>query len=118
MSDYIPSREDQFFNWQGNLLNVLTNAPPAWNLPPQAITDLTELQTPYMEAYGLANSGKKATRTIQQVKEKQDMQSLYEKSIRQFVKQFLAFNPAISNSDRSQLGLPELKPGRTPSPTP
>jgi hypothetical protein len=118
MSDYLPRREDQFFNWQNNLLTVLASAPAGWNVPTEAVTNLTDYQAPYVDAYGVANSGKRTTRTTQQVKEKQDTQKLYEKSIRQFVRQFLAFNPGVTNSERSQLGLPDLKPGRTPSPTP
>jgi hypothetical protein len=56
--------------------------------------------------------------TTDQVKDKQDAQKLYEKGIRQFVKRFIANNPAVTNGNRSQLGLPEIKPGRTPSTIP
>jgi hypothetical protein len=118
MKDYLPQREDQFFTWQDNFANTISNAPAAWALPPEQVTALLDLQNPYANAYGLANSGKKATRTTQQVKDKQDTQKLYEKGIRVFVKRFIANNPAVTNGERSLLGLPELKPNRTPSPTP
>ena len=108
MKDYLPQREDQFFNWQDNFANAINDAPEGWALPPAEVTALLGLQTPYVNAYELANTGRKATRTTQQVKDKQDTQELYEKGIRVFVKRFIAYNPAVTNGERSQLGLPEL----------
>src|SRR3954454_17891929 len=118
MSDYVPRREDQFFNWQENFANGVNDAPTTWGLPPDEVTALLGLQSPYVNAYALANAGRKSTRTTQQVKNNQDARELYEKVIRVFAKRFIANNPGVTNGVRSQLGLPEIKPGRTPRPTP
>lgn len=116
--DYIPDGEEIFYNWQENLSTTVAANAVAWNIPTTKITELGTFKSPYKAAYDAANSGKKNIRTTQQVLLKQTTQKAYEKYLRRFIKEFLAYNSAVTDEDRSGLQITVKDTVRTASTTP
>ena len=72
------------------------------------------LQTEFQNKYYVAENP--ATRTSAAVLAKNEARTAYEKALRQIIKAYITYNPAVSDEDRKLMALPIHKPGRTPSP--
>ncbi len=103
--DYMPQTEEKFFGWQKNFTEQVTKNLAAWNIPPAAAEALSTAKAAYDPAYEVANLANKAIRTPQQTKRKNVATDDYRKAIRKFVKQWLAFNDAVSDDQRLALGI-------------
>ena len=103
--DFIPASEEQFFDWQNNFAIKTAAGAATWAIPTATLTALQTLQSDYLKKYDVANKGKKASRTQKQVKEKDEAILVYQAAIRQLVKEHLAFNIAITDADRLELGI-------------
>ncbi len=103
--DYMPQTEEKFFGWQENFTEQVTKNLAAWNIPPAAAEALSTAKAAYDPAYEVANLGNKAIRTPQQTRRKKVATADYRKAIRRFVKQWLAFNDAVSEDERLALGI-------------
>jgi hypothetical protein len=113
---FIPASDAAFHSWQGNLMSKVPAQATAWNIPAEAVAALQSLRTQWEAAYAAA--GDPATRTSLAVKAKQDARKAYEAALRGFVKAYLTYNPALSDTDRENLELPVHKTTRTPIPPP
>jgi hypothetical protein len=111
--DYIPRPDKSFLQW---ILNFLKNLFPwltRFSIPTDKYQELVELSNDFSEKFELAENP--ATRTKKAVKDKDDARKPFEKAVRRFIQQYLTHNPAVTNGDREDLGLPIYKEGRTPS---
>ncbi|MBI4833331.1 MAG: hypothetical protein HY811_00725 [Planctomycetes bacterium] len=101
-TNYLPQKDDDFFNFQGNLVNeVVTNT--AWGIMPAAVTALVARRASYEPLY--TKSQNKGNRTQADVLAHRQMRELYEKEIRAFVKTWLMFNPMVMDQDRRRMRL-------------
>jgi len=102
-TNYIPQRDDDLFNFQGNLVNeVVTNA-VAWGIPAPAVAALVARRAAYEPLY--FKSQDKGNRTQADVLAHRQIRELYEKEIRVFGKAYLLFNPLVSDEDRRRMRL-------------
>ena len=118
MADFLPGDEAGFWDWQDNFIGGVTPNILAWGITAPQLAVLTGLQSPYLTAYAAANKGKKTVRTTAQNNTKKTTTKSYKSGIRAFVKQFIAFNSAITDDQRKTLGVTVRDKVRTPSTTP
>jgi hypothetical protein len=115
-TDYIPRKDKDFLAWFINLLKNLFPSLARFGVPPDVYQELAAKRDTFSNKLALADDP--ATRTKGVVKEKNDVRKDLKHTVRQFVKQYLANNPAVTNKDRDDMGLPIYKSGRTPAPVP
>jgi len=101
--DYIPRRDDDFFNLQGNLINKVVANKTTWGIPDAPVNLLVNRRTEYEPLYH--KSQNKNSRTTIDVLKHRDMRKNYEKEIRVFVKSYLMFNPLVTDGKRVAMGL-------------
>ena len=85
--DYMPLKDDDFFNFQGNLINHVVINKMAWGIPNAAVTILTDLRALYEPLYHKAQN--KTTRNQGDVLAHRQSRKAYEKEIRIFSKSYL-----------------------------
>jgi hypothetical protein len=112
----IPAADALFFTWQGIMIGYATSYYSVWGVPAQTWADVTAQQAVFEEKYAAAENP--ATRTSAAVLAKNEARSNYEKALRLMIKAYITYNPAVTDEDRKQMGLPIHKSGRTPSPVP
>jgi hypothetical protein len=100
---YIPLRDDDFFNWQGNFVNLVVANATAWGIPPAEVTALTDRQTEFEPLYTTAQN--KTTRNRADVLAFRQSRKIYEKEIRALAKSYLMFNHLVTDEDRMDMGL-------------
>jgi hypothetical protein len=100
---YIPLRDDDFFNWQGNFVNLVVTNAVDWNIPPDEVTALTTRRAEFEPLYTTAQN--KTTRNRADVLAFRQSRQTYEKEIRAFVKAYLLYSPSVSDEERRQLAL-------------
>jgi hypothetical protein len=110
MVDYIPIKDETFLDWAKNLYTFALNQYSEWNIPsPQVSLEL--LLAAYESALQTAlnpNRGKV------DVLAKNEAKEALKKEIRIYVKAYLINNPAVSDPDRENMGLPIHKTTHTP----
>jgi len=97
---YIPTTDDDFFNFQGNLVNLVVVNAVAWGVPPAEVTALTTRRAAYEPLYHTAQN--KTTRNRTDVLAHRQMRDRYEKEIRTFVRKYGDF---LSDTAKRDLGL-------------
>jgi hypothetical protein len=112
--DLIPKPDAAFETWQGNLMVGVAPKAPAWNISLDAVAALQTLKARWTAAYAAFENP--ATRNSIIVQEKRNARDAYEAELRKFIKSYLAYNPAVTDNDRKELGLPVHKHSRTPAP--
>jgi hypothetical protein len=100
---YIPVRDDDFFNFQGNLVNLVVANAVTWGIPPVEVADLSARRASYEPLYTASQN--KTTRTRADVLAHRQARKLYEKEIRDFAKAYLMFNPLVTDEDRMDMAL-------------
>lgn len=102
--DYIPSADVDFFNWEVNLINLVNTNAVAWAIPTGVGTSfvaLTTEQGTYTPLYNKITN--KNNRTKSDVTAHRQARIHFEKTLRQFVGEFLAKNSKVTNAQREQL---------------
>ncbi|GHU57074.1 hypothetical protein FACS189442_5990 [Spirochaetia bacterium] len=115
MPDYIPRSDEQFLMWAKNLVTYASPKLAAFNIPSGALAPIQTELTAYETAFTAAsdpNRGKVDVLT------KDKTRDALKTSLRAFVKAYLAYNPAVSDADKENIGLPLHDGTRTPSPAP
>jgi hypothetical protein len=112
--DYLPSRDIIFKLWIINFLGNLFPSLARYGFPVATFDSLQELSNKFIERLELSDTP--TTRTKGAVLAKNDARKELTKAVRQAVRQWLANNPAVTNADRENLGLPVYKIGRKPTP--
>jgi len=101
--DYIPLRDDDFFNFQGNLVNKVVANKVVWGIPDPAVNILTGHRSVFEPLYTTAQN--KTIRNRSDVLAHRSERKSYEKQIRIFVKSYLMFNPLVTDEKRMEMGL-------------
>ncbi len=102
-TDWIPTRDDDFFNFQGNLVNLVVANKVAWGIADPAVTVLTDLRASFEPLY--TTSQNKTTRSSSDVLAFRQSRKLYETEIRAFAKAYLMFNPLVTDKQRKDMAL-------------
>ncbi len=100
---YVPKQDDNFFNFQGNLVNFVVANAVAWGIPAGDVTALTARRASYEPLYTAAQN--KTTRSRDDVLAHRQMRKLYEKEIRTLARAYLMNNPLVADTDRVNMGL-------------
>jgi hypothetical protein len=114
-ADYIPTNDGIFLTWVKTLFAYVAEHAALWGLLPDSWAHITPLITDYETAYNKAqdpNRGKADTAL------KNSTRNVLKKNVRQFVKGFLEYNPAVTDDDRERMGLPVHDTKPTPVPAP
>lgn len=107
---YIPRKDDDFFNFQGNLVDKVVAHKAAWGIPDTAVAPLVARLVEYEPLYHKAQN--KTTRNRSDVLAHRQTRTTYEKEIRTLARQYLFNSPLVSDTERVNLGLTvrDLKP--------
>jgi hypothetical protein len=102
-------RDDDFYTFQGNLVNIVVTNAPGWGIPAPNVAALVARRAAYEPLYVKAQN--KDTRTPTDVLAHRQIRKVYEKEISVFVKAYL-FNPLVTDLDRKTMGIPprDLEP--------
>jgi hypothetical protein len=100
---YIPVKDDDFFNFQGNLVNIVVTNAAGWGIPAPAVAALVARRAEFEPLYTTAQN--KTTRRRADVVAFRQSRKLYEKEIRNFVKAWLINNPLVTDEQRSEMAL-------------
>jgi len=114
--DFIPNSDPEFDEWQGNLITLVEPNVETWGIAAADLTSLKTRQTTWVTAHTKASN--KQNRSAADVRAKNDARKLYEKDLRKFVSQWLAYNNKVTDTDRERMGLTVKSETRTPVPVP
>jgi hypothetical protein len=109
----IARKDDDFFNFQGTLVNSVVTNQVAWDIPAAQVTALTTRRAAYEPLY--TKSQEKDNRTRGDVLRHRQMRQTYEKEIRAFAKAYLLYNPLVSDDQRLEMGFPPCDTQPTPT---
>ena len=112
--DYVPAAEAKFLEWARNFLNSTLSNHARWEAPNPA----NSLQAPFNEFEAAYNAAQNPNRGKVDVLRKNKAHKSLEKLLRQYAKAYLFYNPAVSDTDRSEIGLPVYSEKRTRVPVP
>jgi hypothetical protein len=112
--DYLPGKDKDLEEWVINFLTNLLNSLGRFGFPYATYENLQVLRNTFSAK--LAAADNPMTRTPGVIRAKNAARKSLTQALRQAVQQWLAHNPAVTDEDRDNLGLPVYKSGRTPSP--
>jgi len=112
MLNFIPANDAEFNVWQRNLVNLTDTGLIAWGINADDFAKLSDGQAVWQDAYAPAEI--KKARNEGDVQGKDSARDVYEKQLRKFVKQWLAFNTRVSDRDRELMGLTVISEMRSP----
>ena len=115
-SDYLPKNDRQLHRWVVVFLNYLFAALSRLGFPNDVYNTLAGMRDDFGGKIDIAEDTN--TRTKVTVQEKNTVKAALKAAIRQAVKAYLMYNPAVTDADRDGLGLPIHKTTRTPVPPP
>jgi hypothetical protein len=113
--DYIPLADGAFLEWAKTLTAFAAPKVTAFNIPAGALAPIQGQLTAYEAAYEAAQNPNRGKVDVLTKNEARDALKV---SLRGFVKAYLAYNPAVSDADKENMGLPLHDHTRTPSPAP
>jgi hypothetical protein len=112
--DYLPRKDRLFADWVTIFLTNLQPSLARFNFPQEQYQLLSDKQEAFAAALNAADDPSLRTKGV--VCEKNEMRAALTQALRQAVRQYLTYNPAVTVSDRVKLGLPVHKTTRTPAP--
>lgn len=116
MADYMPQSDAIFNGWQGELLTVVEPNLSVWGISETDFGVVKSKQSIWTTAY--AKTVNKQNRTAADVLARDEAGDDYKKTIRNFVAQWLASNPRVSDVERLRMGLTVKTGTRTLTPVP
>jgi hypothetical protein len=114
-NDYIPQSDGAFLEWVKILVTYASPKLAVFNIPAEALTPIQTQLTAYETAF---NTAQNPNRGKVDILNKNEARDALKSSIRAFVKAYLAYNPAVSDADKENMGLPLHDSTRTPAPVP
>jgi hypothetical protein len=115
-NDYIPESDGKFLGWVKNLFTEVELSAVIWNLNPGS---WAHINPPLIMRYETAlTKAHDPNRGKADVRAKNDARNLLKKETRQYVNEFLKYNPRIHDEDRVRIGLPVYDRKPTPVGTP
>jgi hypothetical protein len=115
-TDYIPTGDEQFLDWAGNLLAYVASHAAAWGITESKVAALQALKAAYAEKLAAA---KAPNRGKADVLAKNEARDALKAAMRPFVKAHLAYNEDVSDEDRVKMDIPihNNKPSPVPPPS-
>ncbi|MHB9291850.1 hypothetical protein Holit_00936 [Hollandina sp. SP2] len=113
--DFIPHQDGAFLEWAKTLLTYVGPKLTAFNIPAETLTPIQGHLTAYETAFEAAQN---PNRGKVDVLNKNETKEALMQNIRAFIKAYLAYNPAVSDADKENMGLPLHDGTRTPVPAP
>ncbi|MDR2417724.1 MAG: hypothetical protein LBD79_01555 [Treponema sp.] len=113
--DYIPQADNAFLDWSRNFIAVVEANITAWGILQPAVTVLKDLFSKYETKLLAAKAGNHGKIDVA---EKNAAKQALMHEVRNFTKQHLAWNPAISEAQRELLGITVHDSVRTSIPPP
>jgi hypothetical protein len=113
--DYIPQADEKFLKWATILIRNLGKSLERFGFPKKQYELLAKLLEVFTRKMERATSP--GTRTSVAIRIKNRARQALKKAIRQAVKEYLAHNHLLSESDRVELGLPVYDKKPTPAPS-
>jgi hypothetical protein len=113
--DFIPRADRAFLDWSKTLVAYAEAHVAAFKVDEGALTDINTLLTAYQTAYTAAEDPNRGKVDVLAKNEARDALKL---AVRTFVKAYLTYNPAVSDTDKESTGLPLHDTARTPVPPP
>jgi hypothetical protein len=111
--DYIPAADGKFLEWVKILFVYVRMHMTDWNITEMQLMPVEAQIAIYESAYRRAED---PNRGKADVFAKNQARDTLKRTVRVFVKAWLAYNPVISDEDRDRMGLPVHKTTRTPAP--
>ena len=115
-ADYLPVRDRDFLSWTEKFLKVLPDFMEETGFPAEIYRQLAAQNEAFTQAY--LKAVRPDTRTSLAVHAKNRLRDTLKKSVRQTVRSYLNYNPALSDANRERLGLAIHKATRTRIPVP
>ena len=113
-SYFIPRKDADFLQWTNNFMNYLGANVRQFGFPDDVYAELTDQHSDFAAKLEVAVNP--ATRTKLTIQAKTSARKIFEKALRQAVKEYLANNHLVSDEDRDGLGIPIYKTTRTAAP--
>jgi hypothetical protein len=113
--DFIPHQDGAFLEWTKTLLAYVSPKLTAFNIPAETLTPIQGQMTAYETAFEAAQN---PNRGKVDVLNKNEAKEALTASLRGFIKGYLTYNPAVSDADKENMGLPLHDGTRTPVPVP
>jgi hypothetical protein len=114
--DYIPDNDMEFHVWQGHLITSIDTNVTTWGILVDDVTSLKGKQKDWISAFDKGSS--MGSRGTADTLAKDNARAAYEKELRKFVLQWLAYNSKVSDVERERMGLTVRSDTRTPAPVP
>jgi hypothetical protein len=107
-----PRKDDELFNFQAKLVNMVVANAVAWGIPAPAVAALVARRAAYEPLY--AKAQEKKDRTAGDVDRHRQMRKTYEKEIQMFVNAYLRSNPLVPRDRLIEMGIPPRDMEPTP----
>ncbi|MEW6027275.1 MAG: hypothetical protein AB1599_08270 [Planctomycetota bacterium] len=103
-------KDDDYFNWQGKVVNKAVANQVAWNLPAAKVTALVARRAWYEPLYHKAQE--KDERTKADVDRHRQARKLYEGELRAFINAHIRYNDDVPRDEKIAMGVPprDLEP--------
>jgi hypothetical protein len=113
--DYVPTKDEEFDHWVGNLVTKSDDLSGPLNIPASAMTTVLGQ---YATWHGVWILFLDPAHSAVDTQNKNDARIVMEAAIRAFVKLYLINNPALTNGNKVDLGLPIYSTTNTPAEDP
>jgi hypothetical protein len=113
-SDYLPKNDGKLLDWMIQFLNFLSTAMERFGFPSEVFNRLKTLLNDFEHKLEVAESPESCTPT--NIRRKNTAKATLKSTIRQTVKEYLAYNHNVTDDDRVGLGIPIHKKTHTPAP--
>ena len=110
----IPLNDDDYFNFQGKLGDMVVANAVAWGIPAPAVAALVARRAEYEPLY--QKSQEKGDRTRGDITRHRNKRKLYEKEIRGFINRYLMPNQDVPPDMMVEMGIPRRDTEPTPIP--
>jgi hypothetical protein len=113
--DFIPHADGAFLEWSKTLVAYVTVKLTGFNIPQEALTPVQGLLTAYETVFAAVQN---PNRGKVDVLNKNEAKEALAAALRTFIKAYLTYNPAVTDADKENMGLPLHDGTRTPEPVP
>jgi hypothetical protein len=116
MGDYVPRSDEGFLDWATTLIDYAVVNKARFQLKDEVLIEIRDLKNTYGDAF---HKSQDPNRGKADVLMKNETRDTLKKSMRQFVKAYLIYNPLVNDEDKIKMGLPlhDTKPTPIPPPT-
>jgi hypothetical protein len=115
-SDFIPSADGAFNEWQNVCFTYIQAHKAAWYIPDLFVSRVAALKTDFEAKLAVAENP--ATRTPVAVQAKTDARKAYETELRTLIRSHVTYNQIVTDADRTAMRLPIHSTTHTLTPVP